>query len=75
MKYTNDKDLNLYLKKLIRTGNWEVKSKNRHLKVVHIASNKSITVPTSPSSEHSLTITKRYVKQQLLGLCYGKMVS
>jgi predicted RNA binding protein YcfA (HicA-like mRNA interferase family) len=46
-------ELVLKVVKLLLDDGWEIKSRNRHLKLVNVAANKTVTVPLTPSDNRS----------------------
>lgn len=54
MKYSRCKEIHVLVKEMIRTGQWVVKSKSSHLKLVNETANKMLTVPQTPSDHRAV---------------------
>lgn len=54
MRYSADKRINEAVKRLIKTGQWFVKSKNNHLRVENIETRQCFTVPGRPSDHRAV---------------------
>lgn len=49
MKYSNNRTINTVCDRLVRSGEWVLKSSKRHCRLQSTSSGHVLTVPTSPS--------------------------
>lgn len=49
MKYSASKVINAVAVRLVKSGEWELKSHNRHARLRNVKTNQVLTVPNTPS--------------------------
>ncbi len=53
MKYSKNRTINTACDRLVRSGEWAVKSTNRHCRLQHVRSGHVLTVPFSPGDHRA----------------------